>query len=95
MLYTKHYYGFEKEGSCSAYRDAQAITGHYFNYKYPINQSLMDETVRKMLNRPVWSVKDLIPKNEWELKAEELQKEREEAKIDAMEPKERRRHERE
>ena len=22
MLYTKHYYGFEKEGSCSSYRDA-------------------------------------------------------------------------
>jgi hypothetical protein len=48
-----------------------------------------------MLNRPVWTVKDLIPKNEWEIKAEEELKQKEQDRIDAMENKERRRFERE
>ena len=48
-----------------------------------------------MLNRPVWSVQDLIPKNEWELKADEYKQELEQARLEAMESKERRRYERE
>lgn len=96
ILYTKHFYGFEKEGSCSAYRDASSISGHYFNFRYPIRQDMIDLTLRKMLNRPIWNeaVLALIPKNEIELELEELEKVKEQARVDAMDTKERRKYER-
>lgn len=97
MLYTKHFYGFEKEGSCSVYREASSITGHYFNYRYPIRQDLIDVTLRKMLNRPIWSeaIQALLPKNDLLLELEEQANEKELARVEAMEPKEKRRYERE
>jgi hypothetical protein len=50
-----------------------------------------------MLNRPVWNeaVKGLIPKNEWELAADEEKNQLDQAMLKAMESKERRRFERE
>jgi len=41
MLFTKHFYGFEKEGTSASFRDAKSITGHYFNYRYPIRQEFI------------------------------------------------------
>lgn len=97
MLYTKHFYGFEKEGSCMVHRDAGAISGHFFNYRYPLRRDLIDSTLRKMLNRPLWQepVQKLLPKNEWEQLLETENKENEENRINALEPKERRRYDRE
>jgi hypothetical protein len=46
-----------------------------------------------MLNRPVWSVEHLLPKNKFELAAIADENLLEEKKLAAMEPRERRRYE--
>ena len=93
MLYNKHFYGFEKEASSSVYRDNKSIFGHYFNYRYPIRQEFIPQTLKEMLNRPVWTVGTLFPKNKFELEEIEEQKLAEVKRIEALEPKERRRYE--
>ena len=40
MLYTKHFYGFEKEGKCDYYQE-KACQGHYFNFKYQFRKDLL------------------------------------------------------
>ena len=49
MFYTKHFYGFEKEGKCDYYQE-KAVTGHYFGFKYPIRQDLINKTLARCLN---------------------------------------------
>ena len=63
MLYTKYFYGFEKEGATAAYRDGKSTHGHYFSYKYPILESAINATLRKALNHPVNDVSFLLPKS--------------------------------
>ena len=63
MFYTKHFYGFEKEGKCDYYQE-KAVTGHFFNYKYLIKQELIDSTLVHSLNQPIneKDIKKLLPK---------------------------------
>ena len=53
MLYTKYFYGFEKENASSNYREGKSIAGHYFNYRYPIIESALNSTLKKALNIPI------------------------------------------
>jgi hypothetical protein len=53
MLYTKYFYGFEKENASSNYREGKSIAGHYFNYRYPILESALNSTLKKALNIPI------------------------------------------
>lgn len=46
-----------------------------------------------MMNRPVWSVENLLPKNKFELAAIAEEQQKEEKRVAAMEPRERRRYE--
>lgn len=64
MLYTKHFYGFEKECSSGAYRDGKAISGHYFSYRYPVIEKLLTTRLQKALNLPINDVKFLLPRSE-------------------------------
>jgi hypothetical protein len=52
LLYTKYFYGFEKEGR-SNYFFEKAVHGHYFNYRYPIKESMIRDTIMKVLNEPL------------------------------------------
>ena len=52
MFYTKHFYGFEKEGKCDYYQERE-VTGHFFNYKYILKQELIDSTLVHSLNKPI------------------------------------------
>lgn len=45
MLYTKYFYGFEKEAATGFYREGKNIQGHYFNYRYPILESALKATL--------------------------------------------------
>lgn len=38
MLYTKHFYGFEKEGKSDHYLE-KAVTSNIFTFKYPLKLS--------------------------------------------------------
>jgi hypothetical protein len=53
ILYTKYFYGFEKEGSTNFYRENKSIIGHYFNYRYPILESSISSTLKRVINVPV------------------------------------------
>ena len=79
MLYTKHFYGFEKEGK-SAYYLQNTVTGHYFNYRYPINTDKLEETIFKALNTPIESATFLLPPGI----AERVKAEEEKAKHEQM-----------
>jgi len=64
MLYTKYFYGFEKENATSFYREGKSITGHYFNYRYPILESALNTTLKRALNIPIKDVEFLLPKSQ-------------------------------
>jgi len=85
MLYTKHFYGFEKEGKSAYYIEKQA-QGHYFNYKYPVKESMIKDTILKVLSEAVDedSIKRIKPKSNVELEKEQQVKENEQKRIDAM-----------
>lgn len=62
LIYTKFFYGFEKEGKSNYYFE-KAVHGHYFNYRYPIKESMIGDTIMKLLNEPVTSerIEGMIP----------------------------------
>lgn len=92
MLYTKYFYGFEKEGATVAYRDGKATQGHYFNYRYPILESAINQTLVKALNIPIKDVSFLLPKPQHEIEKEKQAQLELEARIAAMDTKEKRRY---
>jgi len=51
-LYNKYFYGFEKEGK-SQYFLANAVQGHYFNYRFPFKEELIGTVLPKVLNTPL------------------------------------------
>lgn len=73
MFYTKHFYGFEKEGKCDYFQEKQS-SGHYFNFKYPLRKDLIEANLTKCLNVPVDEVKFLLPKSQEELRVEAKEK---------------------
>lgn len=79
LLYTKFFYGFEKEGK-SNYFFEKAVHGHYFNYRYPIKEGLLGETIMKVLNEPVVDVDHLGLRPEAECDKEERVRKEEEEK---------------
>ena len=62
MLYTKYFYGFEKEGTTAFYREGKSVQGHYFNYRYPIVEELARTLLQKLINYPVMEAQTLLPK---------------------------------
>lgn len=62
MMYTKFFYGFEKEGATVSYREGKAISGHYVQYKYPILESALEKTLSTAINYPISDVSILLPK---------------------------------
>lgn len=67
MLYTKYFYGFEKEAATVSYRDGKSIQGHYFNYRYPFLESALDSTIARAINVPIKDAAFLLPKSQHEL----------------------------
>ena len=94
MLFTKHFYGFEKEGKSDYYLEGK-VTGHYFNFKYPFKESLLKFTLHKALHMPIKDVKFLLPKSLVEIQKEQEAKEKEEAMLKEMDERERKKWERE
>jgi hypothetical protein len=74
MLYTKYFYGFEKEGTTAFYREGKGILGHYFNYRYPIVEEIARNLLPKLVNTPVTDAKTLLPKTQEVIDAEETLK---------------------
>lgn len=70
LLYTKHFYGFEKEGKSNYYFE-KAMRGHYFNFRYPIKESMLGETVMKLLNEAVIDIESTGLKPEAPIDKEE------------------------
>lgn len=70
MLYTKYFYGFEKEAATIAYRDGKSTQGHYFNYRYPILEAALNSTLAKALNIPITDVSFLLPKSQQQIDKE-------------------------
>ena len=91
LLYTKHFYGFEKEQGNQNYRDGKNIVGTYFNYRYPVLESKLPE-LQKLINQPISDVSKLLPKSDQMLKKEAEEAMRLEERIKAMDPKEKRKY---
>jgi len=89
MFYTKHFYGFEKEGKCDFYQEKQAI-GHYFNFKYPLRKDLLEANLTRCLNIPIDDIKFLLPKTLAEKRAEAKEQQELEYMISQMTSRERR-----
>lgn len=58
ILYTKFFYGFEKEGK-SNYFFEKAVFGHYFNYKIAFKEAFLGDTIMKALNEPITDVDEM------------------------------------
>ena len=63
MLYTKYFYGFEKEGTTAFYREGKGIQGHYFSYRYPMVEDIARNLLPKLINNPTTDVLSLLPKS--------------------------------
>ena len=94
MLYTKHFYGFEKEGKSDYYLENK-VTGHYFNFRYPFKESVLKYTLFKALNIPIKDVKFLLPRPQADIRREEEAKAKEDERISKMDAREKRKWERE
>ena len=94
MLYTKHFYGFEKEGKCDTYNEKQVVS-NVFNFRYPVNQYEIQDKLQPCIGLGLTDVEWLIPESEESKK----QKQREAAalaeRVAAMTPIEKRKYDRE
>ena len=52
MFYTKHFYGFEKEGKCDYYQE-KAVQGTYFGFKYPLKKKLVEKHFVTLIDRAI------------------------------------------
>ena len=62
MLYTKHFYGFEKEGKCDHYLEKQ-VTSNIFNFKYPLKLSEVQDKLQPCVAKGLTDVDFLKPKS--------------------------------
>lgn len=71
MFYTKHFYGFEKEGKCDYFQE-KAVTGHFFKFKWLLNEQMIKDKLVESLNMPIndQDIKRLLPRTRAELKEE-------------------------
>lgn len=93
MFYTKHFYGFEKEGKCDYYQE-KATKGHYFNFKYPLKKDAIEGVLMRCLNLPIDSVEFLLPRPYKERVQEAREKKALEQRLAMMTPRERRQYDR-
>lgn len=83
VLYNKYFYGFEKEGKSSFFLD-NAVTGTYFNYRYPFSEEMVGQCLTKAINLPLSDnllTRDVRLKTPKQLEKEEQDKENEQARI--------------
>jgi hypothetical protein len=52
-LYNKYFYGFEKEGKSAYFLDNAVDDGVYFNFRYPLNETLLPLTLVRAVNIPL------------------------------------------
>lgn len=62
ILYTKYFYGFEKEGATAFYRENRNIMGHYIQYKYPVLEEALESTLVRAINMPLDCAEILLPR---------------------------------
>jgi len=93
MLYTKHFYGFEREGKSESYLEKQVQPGSVFTFKYPLRMYDVQDKVLPLVATGLRNVDFLMPKTDEQLKEEAKQAEELQRKIDAMTPVERRKYE--
>lgn len=70
LMYTKYFYGFEKEGASQAYRDGKGVKGHYVQYRYPILAAALPDTLERALNFPIEDAAVLLPRDQKQIDAE-------------------------
>lgn len=62
MIYTKYFYGFEKEAASQVWTEKK-VTGTMFNYTYPVDEKMFIEKINLALNHPIESGAYLLPKS--------------------------------
>jgi hypothetical protein len=53
ILFNKYFYGFEKEGKSAYYLDNAVDEGIYFNFRFPLNETILPLTLVKAINLPL------------------------------------------
>jgi hypothetical protein len=69
MLYTRHFYGFEKEGKSDTYLEKQ-VTSSIFSFKYPLKLSEIQDKLHAYVTKPLTDVEIFLPKSEETAKEE-------------------------
>jgi len=62
MLYTKHFYGFEKEGKSESYLEKQT-TAAMFSFKYPLKLAEIQDKLQTSIAKGLTDVQFLLPKS--------------------------------
>lgn len=91
MLYTKHFYGFEREGKSESYLEKQVNSG-IFAFKYPLKLTELVEKVQPLVGKGLRDIEFLLPKSAEQIKQEEKEAAEVQKKIDAMTHHEKRRY---
>lgn len=73
MIYTKYFYGFEKEGASQIWTEKK-VTGSMFNYTYPVDEKMFMDKINLALNHPIESGAYLMPKSQRVVDQEAKQK---------------------
>ena len=92
MLYTKHFYGFEKEGKADHYVEKQ-VTSNIFTFKYPLRMADVQEKLQPCIAKGLTDVQWLKPKSEEDIIAEQKEAAALAERIAAMTVHEKRRYE--
>ena len=92
MLYTKSFYGFEREGKSDSYLEKSVVSG-IFAFKYPVKLSELVEKVQPLVGKGLRDVDFLLPKSAEQIKQEEKEAAELQAKVDAMSAYEKRKFE--
>ena len=72
MLYTKHFYGFEKEGKTEHFLDKQ-VNANVINFRYPLKLSELQDKLHPQVCKGLTDVEFLKPKSEEQEKEEAKQ----------------------
>jgi len=70
MLYTKHFYGFEKEGKSESYLEKQT-TAAVFAFKYPVKLSEIQDKLQANVAKGLTDIEFLLPKAVEDVRDEE------------------------
>ncbi len=72
MLYTKNFYGFEKEGKSETYLEKQFSAG-IFEFRYPVKLSEVQDKLLPQVAKGLRNIQFLLPKSAESIKEEEKQ----------------------